>query len=87
MLLNNLINPARPLDIITELSDETALPTLKIQHAPGQLQTTSSLLMMSTFRKFIADNIQNAKTAFSGWYELENGINLVTYVPMNEASL
>lgn len=83
MLLNNLINPARPLDIITELSDETALPTLKIQHAPGQLQTTSSLLMMSTFRKFIADNIQNAKTAFSGWYELENGINLVTYVPMD----
>lgn len=83
LLLNNLINPARPLDIITELSGEATLPMLKIQHAPGQLQTVSSLLMMSNFKKFIADNIMDAKNAFTGWYDLENGINLVTYVLMD----
>lgn len=83
MLLNNLINPARPLDIITELSDDGSFPMLKIQHAPGQLQTVSSLLMMSTFKEFIAENIQDAKIAFSGWYDLEKGINLVTYVQMD----
>lgn len=83
LLLNNLINPARPLDIMTELSDEATLPILKIQHAPSQSQTTSSLLMMSNFRKFIADNINDAKNAFCGWYDLDNGINLVTYVLMD----
>lgn len=80
--LTNAINPARGIDIGCEPRPGKLVADLKLKHAPGQFQTTASLLTLSSFRQFISENIADAQVAYSGWYNLSN-MELLYCIPMD----
>lgn len=81
-IITNTINPARGLDIGSEVLPGKLIAGLKLKPAPAQSQTTASLLMLSNFQKFISEKIAGAQIAYSGWYNLNN-MELIYYLPMD----